>query len=117
MTATTTSAKRARTTSMAFINSCTPPTLPRLPLLDLVVGAPLRSLDHLICPLPERRRDREAEGLGGLEVDNQIELGRLLDRKIGGLRTFANLGHIRGGMSDNVCETRPVRHKSPLVHV
>src|SRR6266436_4099732 len=70
MTATTTSAKRARTTSMAFINSCTPPALPRLPRLGLVVGAPLRSLDHLICPLQERRRDREAEGLGGLEVEN-----------------------------------------------
>ena len=27
-------------------------------------------LDHLIRPLQERRRDRQAEGLGGLEVDN-----------------------------------------------
>jgi len=28
------------------------------------------SLDHLIRPLQERRRDRQAEGLGGLEVDD-----------------------------------------------
>ena len=39
-----------------------------------------RSLDDLIRPLEERRRDRQAEGLGGLEVDDQLELRRLLDR-------------------------------------
>src|SRR6266404_5181887 len=31
-------------------------------------------LDHLIRPLQERRGDRQAEGFGGLEVDNQLEL-------------------------------------------
>jgi hypothetical protein len=35
--------------------------------------------------LQERRRDREPEGLGGLEVDEQFELRCLLDRDIGGL--------------------------------
>src|SRR5260370_8772683 len=35
------------------------------------------SLDHLICPLQERRRDREAEGLGGPEIDDHLELRRL----------------------------------------
>jgi hypothetical protein len=29
-------------------------------------------LDHLIRPLQERRRDRQAEGLGGLEVDRNL---------------------------------------------
>jgi len=33
-------------------------------------------LDHLIRPLQERPRDREAEGLGGFEVDRQFELRR-----------------------------------------
>ena len=42
------------------------------------------SLDHLIRPLQERRRDREAEGLGGLEVDHELELRRLLHRQITG---------------------------------
>jgi hypothetical protein len=36
--------------------------------------------DHLIRPLQERLGDREAEGLGGLEVDDQFELGGLFDR-------------------------------------
>jgi len=38
------------------------------------------SLDHLIRPLEQRRRDREPERLGGLEVDYQLEFGGLLDR-------------------------------------
>jgi len=37
-------------------------------------------LNHLIRPLQERRRDRQAEGLGGLEVDNELELLGLLYR-------------------------------------
>jgi hypothetical protein len=35
-------------------------------------GLPL--FDHLIRPLQQRRRDRQAEGLGGLEVDDEFEL-------------------------------------------
>jgi hypothetical protein len=31
---------------------------------------------------------REAERLGGLEIDHQLELGRLLDRQIGRLFTI-----------------------------
>jgi hypothetical protein len=38
-----------------------------------------RLLDDLIRPQQQRRRDREAEGLGGLEVDDEFEFGRLLD--------------------------------------
>ena len=38
------------------------------------VGPGGLSFDHLIRPLQERRRDRESEGLGGLEVDHQLEL-------------------------------------------
>src|SRR5713101_6164939 len=45
-----------------------------------------RLLDHLIRPQEERLRDRQAEGLGGLEVDDKLELGRLLDGKVRGAR-------------------------------
>src|SRR6266478_7074898 len=37
------------------------------------------SLDHLIRPLEERRRDRQAEGLGGLQVDGEVVSRRSLD--------------------------------------
>ena len=42
----------------------------------------VHSLDHLVCSKQERCRDREAGGPGGLEVDDQFELGRLLDGQI-----------------------------------
>ncbi len=37
-------------------------------------------LDHLVCAQQERLGDRQAKGLGGDQVDGQIEFGRLLDR-------------------------------------
>jgi hypothetical protein len=37
-------------------------------------------LDHLIGTDKQRGRERDAERLGGLEVDDQLELGRLHDR-------------------------------------
>ena len=40
------------------------------------------SLDHLVCSQQEGLWHGQAEGLGGLEVDHQFELGRLLDRQI-----------------------------------
>ncbi len=34
---------------------------------------PFSWIDHLIRPLQKGRRDRQAEGLGGLEVDDELE--------------------------------------------
>jgi hypothetical protein len=43
------------------------------------------SFDDLIRPQQQRRRDGEAEGLRGFEVDDELEFRRLLDGEIGGL--------------------------------
>ena len=44
--------------------------------------------DDLVCPRQHIGRDREADLLGSLEIDHQLELCRLLDGKVGGLGTF-----------------------------
>jgi len=40
------------------------------------------SLDDIVRPYQQRLWNGEPQGLGGLEVEDQIELGRLLDRQI-----------------------------------
>ena len=45
-------------------------------------GKRRENLKNLIRPLQERRRDREADRLRGLEVDHQLEFGGLLDGKL-----------------------------------
>src|SRR5262249_61505907 len=63
-------------------------------------------MDHLVGSLYEGLRNRKAENLGGLEVDDQFKLGWLLDGKIGGLRALQGpvdidgwpMGHIRQGL-------------------
>ena len=41
-------------------------------------------LDHLVGAQQQRRRDRQAEGLGGLEVDHEFIFGRQLHRELVG---------------------------------
>ena len=60
------------------------PTKP--PDVRLWARSRLRQLfNNLISAGKERRRHCEAERLGRLEVDHQLEFGRALHRKIGGL--------------------------------
>src|SRR5882724_6242440 len=50
--------------------------------------------DDLIRTSQQRRRDRQPERLGGLEVDDQLELRGLLHREIGRFRALENLVYI-----------------------
>ena len=46
-------------------------------------GSDIRPLfDHLVGEHQQVMRDGEAECIGGLEVDNEVEFGRLLNRDI-----------------------------------
>jgi hypothetical protein len=53
------------------------------PTLKFFIGVGL--FDHLVGERAQLERHVEAERLGGLEVDHQLELGRLRDRQVGGL--------------------------------
>jgi hypothetical protein len=44
--------------------------------------------NHLVGARQEGRRHGEAERLGGAQVDDEFELGWLLDRQVGGARTL-----------------------------
>ena len=53
--------------------------LPALGILGLaweVLDRYMPLPNHVIRPLQQRRRDRQAEGLRGLEIDHEIKLGR-----------------------------------------
>src|SRR5262245_7192530 len=74
-------------------------------------------LDYLIRPLQERRRDREAEGFGGLEVDDQIELRDLLEGKISRLCTLQDLINVVSSASIQLPVVWRVSEQSAILRI
>ena len=61
--------------------------------------APMSSLaNHLVRPEEELRCEREAKRLGGLEVDDQLELRGLFHREVGRRSAFQHFVHVDGGV-------------------
>ena len=46
--------------------------------------------DHQIGAAKQRKRDGNAEGLGGFQINDQVDLGGLLNWKIGRLLSLEN---------------------------
>src|SRR5262249_59576745 len=57
---------------------------------------PEASFDHLVGAQQERLGDCQPERLGGCKIDDEIKLGRLLDRNFARLRPAKNLVDILG---------------------
>jgi hypothetical protein len=68
--------------------------------------------DHLIRPQQERQGNREAERLRGLEVDDEIELGRLFHGQVG-LGALENLVHVGGGAPKQIGDVSVRRPSGP----
>src|SRR6266851_1189428 len=90
---------RAATATMIPMRFASRPRVRQIPSASIAWSS---LLDHLIRPQQERLGDREAEGLGGLEVDDQLERRRLLDRQVARLRTLEDLVDV-GGSTPKVC--------------
>jgi hypothetical protein len=61
---------------------------------SIILASPLvflPSLDDFIGSIQHRLRNRQADLLGGFEIDHQLKLRRLLDREIGWLGSLQDL--------------------------
>ena len=65
------------------------------------------SFDHLVGAGEQRRRHVEAERLRHDQVNDEVELGRLLDRKIGGLRPANLVDQVAGAPLKSMKATVP----------
>ena len=68
----------------------------------------LASLNHLFRSRQQRRRHRDAERAGGLEIDRQLVLDRRLHRQVGGLLALEDAINVPGRASVLVDQVRPV---------
>src|SRR6266403_1448292 len=76
-----------------------------------------RSFDHFVSELLKLQRDIEAECLCRLEIDHQLELGRLLDWQIGGLGALENLVHVGCRAPIQIRKVRSVGHKAAEIDI
>jgi hypothetical protein len=96
------------------------PAIPQLSIRFILQGRPQRpvrnSFDHLVGASEQRDRQRvQAERLGGFQIDDQVELGRVLHRQIGrllALEDAVDIGRCKAGKLDIVDTRRTLSRRS-----
>jgi len=76
-----------------------------------VDGHASRSLDNLIPPAAAGTAGLSSEGLRGLEVDDELELRRLLDRRSTGFAPFRTLSDVGGCTTNRSLKSGPYEIK------
>src|SRR5215475_10918892 len=71
-----------------------------------------RLFDHLVGAREQRRGHGEAERIGGREINEEIEFGRLLDREFGWLRSTQNLIDQVGSSAPHVSPVSSIGHQT-----
>src|ERR1700730_17418672 len=69
------------------------------------------SFDDIVGEGEERRRDCEAERLRGLEVNDQLEFRRLLDREVGRFRAFEDFVHVDHASTQQIAKVRTIGYE------
>ena len=69
-------------------------------------------LDHLIRRGQQRFRDGEAESFGGLEIDDQFQLGRLLNWQISRFFAFENAPGIDANFVVRIAYAAAIAHQT-----
>ena len=72
-------------------------------------------LYDLIRPQQHGPWDRQPERLGGLEIDDQLELRRLLDRQVARLGTPQDPVDVRRRPTLQVGEVAPIGHQTAIL--
>jgi hypothetical protein len=75
----------------------------------------LNLLDHVRGLREEKRRDFKAKCLGGFEIDDKVERGRLLYRQISWLCTFQDFVDEGGSVPEEDENVRAVGYQPTLV--
>src|SRR6266540_1084447 len=69
-------------------------------------------LDDLVSAGEQRLRNREAKRFGGLQVDDQLELGGFHDRQVAGCGALEDFPDINASLAVGLARNAPVAQKA-----